>query len=86
MTLVKLSLLCHPRTTQSEAFVGKIRRNNKPYPANPDGHHNVPDRHMPTAEQAKSVEESYQREKGRSDEREGSLRHFAPCLAATTRG
>jgi len=86
MTLVKLLLLCHPRSTQLEAFVGKIGRNSKAYPANPDGHHNVPDRHMPAAEKAKSVEESYQREKRRSDERKGSLRHFAPCLAATTRG
>ena len=35
-------------------------RDSKPYLANPDGHHNIPDRYLPAAEKAQCVKESDQ--------------------------
>jgi hypothetical protein len=37
-------MLSHSPSAQLEAFVGKIARDNKPNPANPEGYRHVPDR------------------------------------------
>ena len=68
---------------QSETFIGKICGDDESDPANPDGHHNVPDRHVPPAGEADGVKQSYQREKHCGDEGKDLLCHFAPRWTGT---
>jgi hypothetical protein len=70
--------LLRRRLAQSETFIGKICGDDESDPANPDGHHNVPDRDVPPADEASGVKQSYQREKHCGDEGKGSLCHVAP--------
>ena len=60
------------RLARSEAQVGKIARDTKSDPANPNWHYNAFYRHMPAEEEANCMAESYQRKHCCGDEAKDS--------------
>jgi len=69
----RLSLLLGLR--QPEPFIGQIRRDGKPYPADPNWHDCAFNSDLPSTKEANGMKESYQRKEHCRDERKGSLGH-----------
>src|SRR2546423_7006247 len=71
-----LPLLLRPGLRQPESLIGQARSDHQSYPADPDGHDQAFNRHMPTKEKASNVKESNERENRRSGEGKRPLAHF----------
>jgi hypothetical protein len=56
-----LSPVFGPR--QPETLIGQVHRYDEPYPTYPKGYDYISDSYLPATEEAKSVKESYQKEK-----------------------
>jgi hypothetical protein len=57
----RLSLLLRLGLRQPESFIGQVRRDGKPYPADPSWHDRAFNSDLPSTKKARGVKQSYQK-------------------------
>src|ERR1700687_4536961 len=71
----RLSLLLRLGLRQPESFIGQVRRDGKPYPADPNWHDCAFNSDLPSTEEASGMKKSDESENCRRDEGKGPLHH-----------
>jgi hypothetical protein len=60
---------------QPESFIGQVRRDSKPYPADPNWHDCALKNDLPSSEEASAMKDSDESENRRDDKGKGPLGH-----------